>query len=377
MTMKELVGPHIESLKPYVPGKPLEELERELGVKNPIKLASNENPLGPSPRAMAAMQAAMEKNHFYPDGAAHNMIRAIAEFHDVSPNQVITGNGSNELLTMAVRTFCEFGSDVAVISEYSFAAYAIVSQAHNLEIRRVPMKEGLRFDLPAMAEAIDERTKIVFVANPNNPTGTYVAAAQLRAFLESVPEDVVVLVDEAYHEYVKADDYESAMNMRHLHKRLIVTRTFSKCYGLAGARAGYALATPEMINRMNRVREPFNCNSMAQAAVPAALQDREFVERSVAVNEEGRRVFEAGLERLADRGVSWIKSETNFLLVRVPHPGRAVYDAMLKQGVIVRPMDGYGLPEWLRISLADGAKMERCLTTLTAALDELEQEVTP
>lgn len=376
MKMKRLVGPHIESLKPYVPGKPLEELERELGIKNPIKLASNENPLGPSPKAMEAMQAFMKKNHFYPDGAAHNMIQAVAAFHDVDPAQVITGNGSNELLTMAVRTFGDYGSDVAVISEYSFAAYAIVSQAHNLEIRRVPMAEGYTFDLEAMAEAIDERTKIVFVANPNNPTGTYVPADALRAFLKAVPEEVVVLVDEAYHDYVTADDYQSAMEMRDLRERLIVTRTLSKCYGLAGVRAGYAVAPAEMVNRMNRLREPFNCNSMAQVALPAALDDQEFVARSVAVNEEGRRVLEEGLARLADRGVSWIPSQTNFLLVCLPVEGVKVYDAMLQKGVIVRPMGGYGLPKWLRISLADKEKMTRCLQALESSLDEVQAEVT-
>lgn len=372
MTKRDLVGAHIESLKPYVPGKPLEELQRELGIRDPIKLASNENPLGPSPKAVEAMQAAMGRNHFYPDGAAYEMVRAIAEFHDVAPEQVITGNGSNELLTMAVRTFCEYGKDAALMTEYSFVAYGIVSQAHNLEVRRVPLKTGFETDLAAMARAVDEEVKIVFLANPNNPTGTYIAAEDLRAFLEGVPEDLVVVVDEAYHDYVQAEDYESALSMRDLHERLIVVRTLSKCYGLAGIRAGYAVAPAEMVDRMNRIREPFNCNLLAQAAVPAALNDREFVARSVAINEEGRQVLEAGLLKLKERGVEWVRSQTNFLLVKMPLDGRKVYQGMLQKGVIVRPMAGYGLTEWLRISLADRASMERCLRALEEVLDEVQ-----
>ena len=376
MKMKRLVGPHIESLKPYVPGKPIEELERELGIANPIKLASNENPLGPSPKAVEAMRAAVEKNHFYPDGAAFSMRAAIAAFHGVSPEEVITGNGSNELLTMAVRTFCESGQDQAVLSKYSFAAYGIISQSHNVEIRWAEMAPGLKFDLEAMLSAVDEETKIVFVANPNNPTGTYVPAEELRAFLKAVPEDVVVVVDEAYHEYVRAEDYASAETMRNLRERLIISRTRSKCYGLAGIRAGYAIAPVEMVDRMNRLREPFNCNLLAQAAVPAALSDIEFVRRSVELNEEGRAVLEAGLAAMEDQGVSWIPSETNFLLVKLPVDGRIVYDGMLRKGVIIRPMGGYGLGDYVRISLSGTEDMNRCIEALREVLATVGEKVT-
>ncbi len=369
-----LVGSHIETLKPYVPGKPIEELKRELDVENPIKLASNENPLGPSPKAIEAITQKLHATHYYPDGAAHRMIRAVADFHDVGADEVITGNGSDEILTVAVRTFCDYGSDSAVISEHSFAAYGIRCQSHNLEVRRVPTVGDLEYDLRAMSAAIDETTKIVFIANPNNPTGTYVGGEDVRAFLREIPDDVVVLVDEAYHQYVMADDYESAIAMRDVHERLIVTRTLSKCYGLAGVRAGYGLSTPEMIDRMHRVREPFNCNSLAQVALPAALEDRDFVERSVAVNEEGREVLESGLEELADFGVDWIPSQTNFVLVRLPVEGRRVYEAMLQKGVIVRPVGGYGLPKCLRISLAEPEKMERCIRGLRDVLQELVPE---
>lgn len=369
-----LVGDHIETLKPYVPGKPIEELQREYDVDDPIKLASNENPLGPSPRAVKAINQKLHALHYYPDGAAHRMIRAVADYHGVSHDEVVCGNGSDELLTIAVQTFCDYGTDSAVISEYSFAAYGITCQAHNLDIRWVPTAGKLQCDLEAMAEAIDETTKIAFVANPNNPTGTYVAAAELRAFLSQIPDRVVVLVDEAYHQYVTADDYTSAMEMRDVHERLIVTRTLSKVYGLAGVRAGYALTTPQMADRMHRVRDPFNCNSLAQIALPAALGDQEFVERSVEVNDKGRAALEAGLQKLAGRGVEWIPSQTNFVLTKMPVEGRKVYEKMLPKGVIVRPVAGYGLSNCLRISLAEPQKMERCVRALREAIDDLVEE---
>ncbi|RAL21661.1 histidinol-phosphate transaminase [Lujinxingia litoralis] len=370
--MKALVGEHIETLKPYVPGKPIEELERELGIEGSIKLASNENPLGPSPKATEAARALLEKGHIYPDGAAHRLRAAVAKFHGVSPDEVITGNGSNEVLTIAVRTFCT-ADDEAVVSQYSFAAYPIICQAQGMTIHRAPMKEPLTFDLKAMAETITPKTKIVFVANPNNPTGTYVPADELRWFLGEVPDDVIVVVDEAYHEYVQAEDYASAETMRDVHERLIICRTFSKCYGLAGIRAGYGIAPAALIDRMNRVREPFNVNLLAQDAAAAALDDLAFVERSVAINEEGRGILEEGLSALADSGVSWIPSQTNFLLVKVPVEGVKVYDALLRKGVIVRPMAGYGLGDYVRISIGTPDEVRRCLNSLYEVLPTLVQ----
>lgn len=368
--MKALVGEHIETLKPYVPGKPIEELERELGIEGSIKLASNENPLGPSPKATEAARALLSKGHIYPDGAAHRLRAAVAEFHGVDADEVITGNGSNEVLTIAVRTFCT-SDDEAVVSEYSFAAYPIICQAQGLTIRRAPMKEPLTFDLEAMAAAITPKTKIVFVANPNNPTGTYVPADELRTFLKVVPEDVIVVVDEAYHEYVQADDYASAETMRDLRERLIICRTFSKCYGLAGIRAGYGIAPANLIDRMNRVREPFNVNILAQDAAAAALKDVEFVERSVRINEEGRAILEEGLATMSELGVSWIPSQTNFLLVKTPVEGVKVYDALLRKGVIVRPMAGYGLGDYVRISIGTPDEVRRCLSSLGEVLPAL------
>ncbi|RDV38890.1 histidinol-phosphate transaminase [Bradymonadaceae bacterium TMQ3] len=368
--MKALVGEHIETLKPYVPGKPIEELERELGIEGSIKLASNENPLGPSPMATEAARALLSKGHIYPDGAAHRLRAAVAEFHGVNADEVITGNGSNEVLTIAVRTFCT-ADDEAVVSEYSFAAYPIICQAQGMTIRRASMKEPLTFDLEAMAAAITPKTKIVFVANPNNPTGTYVPADELRTFLKAVPEDVIVVVDEAYHEYVQADDYASAETMRDLRERLIICRTFSKCYGLAGIRAGYGIAPANLIDRMNRVREPFNVNILAQDAAAAALKDVNFVERSVRINEEGRAILEKGLAEMSELGVSWIPSQTNFLLVKTPVEGVSVYNALLRKGVIVRPMAGYGLGDYVRISIGTPDEVRRCLKSLGEVLPAL------
>ncbi|MFU8805770.1 MAG: histidinol-phosphate transaminase [Bradymonadaceae bacterium] len=372
--MKSLVDSYIEKLNPYVPGKPVEELERELGITGSIKLASNENPLGPSPKAVEAMMQWASRAHIYPDAAAHNLKAALAEYHQVTPKEIIAGNGSNELLTLAVRTFCCAARDRGVISDYSFVVYAIIMQAHNIGFTRVPMQAGLVHDLEAMAEAVTPETKIVFVANPNNPTGTYVGREALRTFLRTVPEEVVVVIDEAYHDYVQAEDYSSAEDLRGERERLILCRTFSKCYGLAGVRVGYALASPEMIDMMNRVREPFNCNLLGQNAAVAALGDLEFIERSVRVNEEGRARFEKALLAMADRGVTWTPSQTNFLLVRTPFDGSAVNDGLLRRGVIVRPMAGYGLAKDLRITIGTMEEVDRCVTALDEVLSELEQE---
>jgi histidinol-phosphate aminotransferase len=369
--MKPLVEPHIAQLKPYVPGKPIAELERELGITGSIKLASNENPLGPSPKAVESMKQWVDQAHIYPDGAAHDLKSALAEFHGVKAEEIITGNGSNEILTLAVRSFCRAGQDEGVVSDFSFVAYRIIMQSHDVAFVSVPMLDGLVHDLEAMADAVTERTKIVFVANPNNPTGTYVGREALVRFLRAVPEDVVVVLDEAYHEYVQADDYGSAETLRSERERLLICRTFSKCYGLAGIRVGYGIGTPEMIDMMNRIREPFNCNLLGQYAAVAALSDEEFVRRSVAVNEQGRALLEAGLEKLSGRGVSWIPSQTNFLLVRTPFAGTSVYNGLLRQGVIVRPMGGYGLPNDVRITIGTTPEVERCLAALEEVLGSL------
>ncbi len=364
-----LAGPHIEGLRTYVPDKPLDELAQELGLDEIIKLSSNESLMGPSPKAVEALREEASRIFYYPDGGtAGQMHRAIADFHNIAPEQLITANGSNEILTLIARTFCEAGVHSVLTFDFGFIIYALVSRAHNVEVRTVPMGEDFDLNLQAMAEAVDESTKVVFIANPNNPTGTYAPAKQLRQFIEAVPPHVIVVIDEAYFEYAQVDDYASALHMRDLRQRLIVLRSFSKCYGMAGVRAGYAVAPAPLIERMNRVREPFTCNSLAQASVPAALADQDWIQRTLWINEVGRVVLEEGLADLADMGVSWTPSQTNFLLVELPRDSQQVADAMVRQGVLVRPMKGYGLDRHLRIALADRPIMERCVDALRNAL---------
>ncbi len=364
---------HITGISPYVPGKQVAEIEREYGVEGAIKMASNENPLGPSPAAREVIKEASAEAHIYPDGDARELKHAVAEHHDVPVEEVLCGNGSDQLLRLAVQALSRWGQDAGLISNFSFGAYPIALRGHNLDVRRVDMKPGLQYDMPAMAEAVSPNTRIVFLANPNNPTGTYITEGDLRGFLRSVPDDVVVIVDEAYTQYVEADDYASAMEMRDEHELLIVTRTFSKCFGLAAMRIGYAISTPEVIDAINRVRAPFNCNRIGQKAAVAALADRKFVQRSVEVNEQGREQLESGLAELRDRGVDWIPSQTNFLLCEMPFAGREVYEAMLYEGVITRPVEAYGLPNHLRISIGTEKQNEACLDALEAALTTLEE----
>jgi histidinol-phosphate aminotransferase len=370
--MKNLVANNIATLKPYEPGKPIDELERELGISNSIKLASNENPLGPSPKAVEAMQKAMTEAHMYPDGAAFRLREAVSKKFNVPMDQVITGNGSNELLTLAARTFCGPGEN-AVISDYGFVAYRIVLTAANVPFTSVAVQPNFAQDLDALAAACDANTKILFLANPNNPTGTYVGQKALQNFLKTVPEHVVVVMDEAYVEYADAPDYASALDMRDTRERLLICRTFSKCYGLGGMRIGFGVGTPEMIDFMNRIREPFNVSILGQAAGIAALEDDAFVERTVKCNAEAKLLLEKGLTEL---GLPFVPSQTNFLLVEFPrHNGRAiamdVYNAMLRHGVIVRPTAGYGLPDYLRITVGTPEQITRCINALSAVLKEV------
>ncbi|MFW6057653.1 MAG: histidinol-phosphate transaminase [Persicimonas sp.] len=371
--MKPLVPDYKKAVKTYVPGKPIEELRRELGIDDIIKLASNENPLGTSEKVREVVREAAERLHIYPDGAAFKLKQAIAEFHGVEMAEIATGAGSDELLMLAIDTFISPG-DKGVVTEYSFGSYPISLVGHGADVVTVPVRDGFLPDAEKLAEACDDDTKMLFLANPNNPTGTYVGEQGLRHLLSEVPEHVVVVIDEAYHDYIQADDYKTALELRDLRERLIVTRTFSKCYGLAGLRVGYAISTPEIIDCINRIRKPFNVNLVAQEAARAALADRDFVARSVEVNENGRAQLEAGLRELARFGVDWTPSQTNFLLVSMPVVGQKIYEAMLRRGVILRPMAGYGLPNHLRISIGTQAQNARCLEELADILEILHAE---
>jgi histidinol-phosphate aminotransferase len=340
------VSENIRTIAPYSPGKPLEELERELGISGSIKLASNENPLGPSPKAMVAVKKALAGLHRYPDGSGYHLTRALAKKYGVEASQIILGNGSNELIELAVRTFVQPGDEV-ISAEPSFVVYTMISQAAGGVNVVVPCKDN-RHDLDAMAERITAKTKVVFIANPNNPTGTMNTGAEMDRFLGRIPEQVLVAVDEAYCEYVTRPDYPDSLDYLKAGKNVLALRTFSKIYGLAGLRIGYGITVSGIAELMNKVRQPFNTNALAQTGALAALSDYKHVEKSIALNNEGKKFLYQSFDRL---GVSYIPTEANFILFETQHDGRELYDRLLKTGVIVRPMGGrklrvtIGLPE--------------------------------
>jgi histidinol-phosphate aminotransferase len=329
------VSDNIRTITPYVPGKPLEELERELGITGSIKLASNENPSGPSPRAVTAIKRAVEGVNRYPDGSGFYLSRALAEKYGVDAGQVILGNGSNELIELLVRTFVGAGDEV-VSADPSFVVYSMITQAAGGANIVVPCRDD-RHDLDAMAGRITPRTKVVFIANPNNPTGTMNTRAEMDRFLGRVPDHVIVAVDEAYCEYVTHADYPDSVDDLKAGRNVIALRTFSKIYGLAGLRIGYGITTPEIAELMNKVRQPFNTNALAQIGAVAALADRKHVERSVAINNEGRQFLYQSFGRL---GVSYVPTEANFIFFETSRDGKELYAMLLKRGVIIRPLGG-------------------------------------
>lgn len=363
---KPLVPHHIETLVPYPPGKPIEELERELGVTHSIKLASNENPLGPSPRAVEAIAKALPELHRYPDGSGYYLRNKLSEKFGRPPEEFILGNGSNEIIELILRTYLGQGDEV-LTSATSFAVYAIITQAMGGKITEVPMKD-LRFDLEAMAAELRERTRVVFLTNPNNPTGTYNTRDEVIRFLDQVPSDCLVAIDEAYFEFVTAADFPDGLALLDRYPNLIVLRTFSKIYGLAGLRLGYGVANAEITGYLNRVRQPFNVNSLAQVAGLAALDDDDFVKRSQENNQAGLDYLYSELEKL---GCSCVPTVTNFFLIKGPVPGRLIYEGLLREGVIARPLENYGLPEYFRINVGTPAENQRFIETLSRILPTL------
>ncbi|MBK5937802.1 histidinol-phosphate transaminase [Halochromatium roseum] len=356
-------APQIAGLTPYVPGKPITELERELGITGSVKLASNENPLGCGEAARAAYAAAAAELGRYPDGGGFALRRAIAAHHGVEPEQVTIGNGSNDVLDLVARVFLHPGLE-SVFSEHAFAVYPIATMAAGALARVAPARD-FGHDLEAMAALVNERTGVVWIANPNNPTGTWIAAEPLRAFLSGLPEHCMVVVDEAYFEYVDEADYPDTSAWLDDYPNLIVTRTFAKIHGLASLRVGYGLSHAHAAELMNRVRHPFNVNAPAQAAAVAALADREHVERSVAHNQQERARVMAGLDAL---GLDAIPSVGNFVTVDLGQPVGPIDQALLREGVICRPVANYGLPTHLRISIGLAEENDRMLAALARVL---------
>lgn len=365
----ELATAGVQALHPYQPGKPVEELERELGITNAIKLASNENPLGPSPKGLQAARDVLDGIALYPDGGGFRLKQKLAAFHGIRPECITLGNGSNDILELVARVFLTPEHN-AVFSAHAFAVYPIATQAVGATAKIAkanPADHAMPFghDLDAMLDEVDEKTRVVFVANPNNPTGTWLRADELKKFLAALPMTTLVVVDEAYTEYVQEAEYPDTSKWLSEFPNLLVTRTFSKIYGLAGLRVGYGLSSPEVADMLNRVRQPFNVNSISLAAAEAALDDREHVQASIDMNCSGLKQLTDGF---ADMGLEWIPSVANFICVKTGMSGADVYNSMLRQGVILRPIDNYGLGDYVRITVGSKEENQRVLDALKTTL---------
>jgi len=364
MSMKNLAPENVRAIAPYVPGKPIAETARELGLKEAdiLKMASNENPLGSSPKAVAAIRGALDDLAYYPDGSGYDLKAVLSRKLGIGPGHLVLGNGSNDVLELVARSFLT-RDDSAIYARHAFLVYPLAVQAIGAKAIEVPARDYGN-DLDAMAAAVREDTKIVFIANPNNPTGTFCPWADVLEFLERVPPRVLVVVDEAYGEYLPDELASPSPRWLASHPNLVVARTLSKAYGLAGLRVGYAFAHPDVAELMNRVRQPFNVNHLALVAACAALEDHEFIAKSRDVNARGLVQLEKGLKAL---GVEYIPSLGNFITIRVGDAAR-IYAALLKEGVIVRPIAGYGMPEHLRVTVGLPAHNERFLAALERAL---------
>lgn len=369
LDFRQLAAPAVLGLTPYVPGKPLSELERDYGISDSVKLASNENPLGPSARAIAAATAALGGMRLYPDGNGHELRQALARHHRVAPDRITLGNGSNDLLVMLAEAFLTPAVE-AVYSQYCFAVYPLVVQATGATARvaaafRPDDAMPYGHDLGAMRALINDRTRIVFLANPNNPTGTWIAGEELKAFITSLPDTTLAVIDEAYCDYGRSFGCPQATDWLGERPNLVVLRTFSKAYGLAGLRVGYGLSHPGVAELLNRVRQPFNVNAVSLAAASAALEDRIHIEAVTALNRAGVERLTQGCHEL---GAKPVPSAGNFVLVDFARPAAPLFESLLRAGVIVRPMGGYGLPTCLRITTGTREQDERCLQSLAAAL---------
>jgi len=364
LSMRTLIREGIEALVPYPPGKPIEELERELGIKGSIKLASNENPLGPSPLAVEAICNRLSTLHRYPDGSGFYLKAALSRKLGLPTDQIVLGNGSNEIIELAVRTFLSPGGH-AVQPFPTFLVYEKIVKGAGGEITSVPLVD-YGIDLEGVKAAIRADTKIVFITNPNNPTGAALTEKELRDFLEQLPKDLIVVLDEAYIEFASDSGVANGLKLLNVHPLLIVLRTFSKLYGLAGLRIGYGFASKRIVDYLNRVRQPFNANALALAAAEAAIGDTSFVERTLKLVREGLLYLYDQLNRL---DLEFVRTQTNFFLIKVPLGGRTTYERMLREGVIVRSMDSYGLPDFIRINVGLPEENERFLNALKKVLE--------
>jgi len=355
----------VRNLVPYQPGKPIEEVERELGITSVIKLASNENPLGPSRQATLAAQQALSAAHIYPDGNCYELKQALSSFLGIKPNQITVGNGSENLLELIVKAYLNC-NEIAIISQYAFLTIPIIIKSYGIKMKIAPAFNW-GHDICNIMDAIDDTTKMIFLVNPNNPTGTYINTKDFELLLQSIPPHLIVVSDEAYAEYISRDDYPKTLTYLSNYPNLIITRTFSKAYGLAALRLGYAISSPEIADMLNRARLPFNINTIAARSACAALADQEHVQQSVLVNNQGMQQLEYGLKKI---GLSFIPSIANFVTIDVEN-AVAIYQQLLYEGVIVRPLQAYDMPRYIRVTISTEEQNARFLTVLEKVMNKV------
>ncbi len=365
LKVKTLIRKSVLSVNPYVPGKPIEETKRQLGLKEVIKLASNENSWGSSPKAISAIKRSLSRVNRYPDAQGFYLKKRLAKFFGLIPENFVLGNGSDELIDVIIKTFLEADENI-VTSEGTFLEYEIIAQVNDRKVKKAPLSY-FKYDLGAILKLVDKKTKLVFIANPNNPTGTYVTKDEVAEFINALPEGVVVVFDEAYDTFIDVDDYPDSLSYLKKKKKIIILRTFSKAYGLAGLRLGYAIAAPEIVTYLERIRQPFNVNLLAQVAGLAALEDKDFLKKTRCLTLEGKDFVCRELSRL---GLGYVPSVTNFILIDVGKDSQEVFKACLKFGVIIRDMRQYGLANFIRVTIGTQKENQRFLRVLSKVLKE-------
>jgi len=360
--MEKLVRKNITEIKPYIAGKPIEETKRQLGLKEVIKLASNENPLGPSPKAVQAIRKSLSEINRYPDSQGFYLKRKLARYSNVEPANLVLGNGSDELIDIIIKTFVEEDENI-ITADITFLEYEIIAQVNGRRIIKVPLRY-FKYDLESIKKKIDRKTKLIFIANPNNPTGTYVTKYEIEEFMRDLPDNVLLVMDEAYDTFIDVDDFPNSLKYIK-NKNVIVLKTFSKAYGLAGLRIGYAIARPEFTFYLERVRQPFNTNLLAQAAAIAALDDKKFLRKTKKIILQGKGYLYDSLRKL---GIAYVPSVANFILIDVGRDGLDVFKDMLKHGLIVRDMKQYGLKNFIRVTIGTKKENERFIRVLKKVL---------
>ncbi len=363
MKFKDLVNPGIDTIHPYEPGRSLDEVIQEFNLSKVVKLASNENSLGASKKALEIVQSAQEL-HYYPDGSGESLKRVIAEHENIARDQIILGNGSNEVLELVASAFLSPETE-AIFSEHAFVVYKLASKVRGCKFHEVPAKD-FGHDLDSFKNYINDSTRVIFIANPNNPTGTYNTHAQVHNLLSTIPDHVLVVLDLAYFEYVEAEDYVKPYELLTEFNNLLLTRSFSKAYGLPALRIGFGVGHPELIELLNRIRQPFNVNTIAQKAAIAAIEDQAHIKQSIENNSMQKQYLQSELTRL---GLTSLESEGNFIAVKVPIPGRDMFNKLMKEGVIVRPIDLYGMPDFIRVTIGTPAENKFFIEILEKVLN--------